>query len=426
MVIALLLFVVLLLLRIPIAFVLGMTTVIYIFVTSSMGLMVILPQKLYSSMENYGLLAIPLFMLAGELMNSGGITKRLINFAQIFVGHFKGGLAYVNVISNMLLASIIGSATAQIATMSRTMVPSMEKEGYSREFSAATTAAAGLLGPIIPPSMLFIIYGVGSGVSIGSMFIAGVLPGILLALAFFLLIAFIGMKESWPTRKRATASEIAISFVQVIPALLVPIIIIAGILSGVFTATESAAIACIVALIVGFFFYKELDLSKVPSIMVNTATTTAIITLLIAMANLFGWMLSFELVPQNIAEWMVLFTDNPLVFLLLVNIFLLILGMFMDGIAALIILVPIFAPLLLNYGIDPIHFGVIICINLTIGLLTPPVGAGLYVASSIADVSLGALTKAIWPFLIVSFVVLALLTYVPALTLWLPSMFKMG
>ena len=424
MTIALILFFILLLLRIPIAFVLGMTTVIYIIVTDNMGLMLTVPQRLYSGMENYGLLAIPLFMLAGELMNSGGITKRLIDFAKSFVGHFRGGLAYVNVLANMLLASIIGSATAQIAMMSKTMVPSMEKEGYSRPFSAATTAAAGLLGPIIPPSMLFIIYGVGSGTSIGAMFLAGVLPGILLAFAFIILIAIIGMKEKWPTQKRASLGEVARAFIKVIPALLVPLIIVGGILSGMFTATESAAFACIVALIVGFFFYKELDLRKLPTIIINTASTTAVITLLIAMANLFGWMLSFELVPQNIAAWMVALTDNPLLFLLIVNVFLLVLGMFMDGIAALIILVPIFAPLLINYGIDPIHFGVIICINLTIGVLTPPTGTGLFIASSLADVSLGALIKALLPFLLVSILVLLIITYWPPLTLWLPSVFN--
>ena len=220
------------------------------------------PQRLYSGLENYGLLAIPLFMLAGELMNSGGITRRLVTFAKTFVGHFRGGLAYVNVIANMLLASIIGSATAQIAMMSRTMVPSMEKDGYKREFGAATTAAAGLLGPIIPPSMLFIIYGVGSGASIGSMFLAGVLPGIILALSFVVLIAYTGMKQQWPTHKRATMLEMGTSFIKVIPALLVPIIIIAGILSGAFTPTESAAFACVVALIVGFFFYKELKIQE--------------------------------------------------------------------------------------------------------------------------------------------------------------------
>lgn len=422
MMIALIAFAIFLLLNVPIAFVLGMTTIVYIFASGSAGLIDTAPQRLYSAMENYGLLAIPLFMLAGELMNSGGITKRLIEFAQKFIGHFKGGLAYVNVVANMLLASIIGSATAQIAMMSRTMVPSMEKEGYSREFSAATTAAAGLLGPIIPPSMLFIIYGVGSGVSIGSMFMAGVLPGIVLALMFILLIALIGMKESWPVKERAKVMEVFKSFIKVIPALLVPITIIFGILSGKFTATESAAIACVLAIFVGGVFYRELNLKKIPQILSNTVMTTAVITLLIAMAGLFGWMLSFEQAPQKIAQWMVTLTDNPLLFLLIVNLFLLFIGMFMDGIAALIILVPIFTPLLATYGIDPIHFGVIISINLTIGLLTPPVGSGLYIASSLSDVPLPKLIKAIWPFLLASFIALLLITYIPSLSLYLPTL----
>lgn len=424
MTIALLLFIILLLLQVPIAFVLGITTIVYIIASANLGLMATAPQRLYSGLENYGLLAIPLFMLAGELMNSGGITRRLVAFAKTFVGHFRGGLAYVNVIANMLLASIIGSATAQIAMMSRTMVPSMEKDGYKREFGAATTAAAGLLGPIIPPSMLFIIYGVGSGASIGSMFLAGVLPGIILALSFIILIAYTGMKQQWATHQRSTFTEMGTSFVKVIPALLVPIIIIAGILSGAFTPTESAAFACVVALIVGFFFYKELKIKNLPSIFINTAITTATIMMLIAMANLFGWMLSFEMVPQTIASWMTSLTENPLVFLLIVNIFLLFVGMFMDGIAALIILVPIFTPIIATYGIDPVHFGVIICINLTIGLLTPPVGAGLYIASSLGNVKLELLIKAIWPFLIASLIALAVITYWPNMVLWLPSLLK--
>ena len=424
MMIVLAVFIILLVLQIPIAFVLGITTVAYIILSNNLGLMATAPQRLYSGLESYGLLAIPLFMLAGELMNSGGITKRLVEFARTLVGHFRGGLAYVNVIANMLLASIIGSATAQIAMMSKTMVPEMEKAGYSREFSAATTGAAGLLGPIIPPSMLFIIYGVSSGASIGDMFMGGVLPGILLALSFIILIGFMGTKYKWPTHKRATFKEIGKALFNVLPALLVPFIIIAGILSGVFTPTESAAIACFVALVVGTFMYREIKFNKLPGIFVNTAISTATITMLIAMANLFGWMLSFERVPQDIASWMVSLTDNPLVFLLIVNIFLLIVGMFMDGIAALIILVPIFTPLIANYGIDPIHFGVIICINLTIGVLTPPVGTGLYIASSLANVKLEKLIKAIWPFLVASVIALLVITYVPQIVLWLPNALK--
>ncbi|WP_328216038.1 TRAP transporter large permease [Ureibacillus terrenus] len=409
-----------LLLGVPIAYVLGITTVVYIFATGNLTLLVTVPQRLYSGMENYGLLAIPLFMLAGELMNFGGITKRLVDFAKKFIGHFRGGLAYVNVAANMMLAAIIGSATAQIAMMSRTMVPEMEKSGYSKSFSTATTAAAGLLGPIIPPSMLFIIYGVSSGASIADMFKAGVIPGILLGLGFMIIIAFIGFKESFPKEKRASAGEMFRSFLGGLPALAVPLIIIVGILSGAFTATESAAIASFVALLVGLFFYRELKLSQIPKILINTVSTTAVITILIAMANIFGWMLAFERIPQQIAQWMVSISDSTIVFLLLVNIFLLILGMFMDGIAALIILVPIFMPLLPLYNVDPIHFGIIICINLTIGILTPPVGSGLFIASSITRVPIGELVRSLWPFLIASVVVLLMLTYIPSLTLWLP------
>ncbi|WP_404333279.1 TRAP transporter large permease [Mesobacillus maritimus] len=324
----------------------------------------------------------------------------------------------------MLLASIIGSSTAQIALMSRVMVPSMEKEGYPKEFSSATTATAGLLGPIISPSKLFIIYGVGSGASIGSMFLAGVLAGIILALAFIILIGYMGWKQKWPTSKKATFTEMSTSFVKVLPALLVPIIIIAGILSGAFTPTESAAFACIVALIVGFFFYKELKIKDLPGVMINTTISTATITMLIAMANLFGWMLSFEKVPHTIATWMTSLSDNPIVFLLIVNIFLLIVGMFMDGIAALIILVPIFIPIIASYGIDPVHFGVIICINLTIGLLTPPVGTGLYIASALGNVKLESLSRAILPFLAAAFIALAIITYWPEMVLWLPNLLK--
>lgn len=422
MTIALISFAILLLLGVPIAFVLGLTTIIYILAEDNLRMLLSVPQTLYSGMENYSLLAIPLFMLAGELMNQGGITSRLVNVAKGFIGHYRGGLAYVNVLANMMLAAIIGSATAQIAMMSRVMVPEMEKSGYSRSFSTATTAAASLLGPIIPPSMMFIIYSVSAGTSVSDMFMAGVLPGILLGGSFIVLIAFIGMKEQWARQEKIPLSQTLKSFVNVIPALAVPVIIIYGILSGVFTATESAAIACLIAIIVGTFIYRELNILKFPSIMANTAITTAVITMLIAMAKVFGLVLTYEQIPRTIADWMVGLSDNPLVFLLLVNLFLLVVGMFLDGIAALIILVPIFMPLLPVYDVDPIHFGIIICVNLTIGILTPPVGSGLFIAASITKLKIGELVKALWLFLIVAFIVLMLITYIPALTLWLPNL----
>ncbi len=420
--IAVIIFIALLLLRVPIAIVLGITSIAYIILSGNIVMLSTTPQRLYSGLESYGLLAIPLFMLAGELMNSGGITRRLIQFAKVMFGHYRAGLAYVNVVANMFLASIIGSATAQIAMMSRIMVPAMEKEGYKREFGAATTASAALLGPIIPPSMLFIIYGVSSGASIGHMFMAGILPGILLAISFIAVIIFIGYKHQLPKSEKEPFKNMISAAVNVLPALSVPGIIIWGILSGVFTPTESAAIACLIGLIVGFFIYRDLKINQLPQILVNTAITTATVTMLIAMANLFGWVLAFERIPQQVTEWMVTLTENPLIFLLLTNLLLLLVGTVIDGIAALVILVPIFMPLIATYGIDPIHFGIIISINLTIGLLTPPVGAGLFIASSIGEVKFETLSKAVWPFLLAAIIVLMILTVWDDLVLWIPSL----
>lgn len=417
-------FVLLLMLGVPISIVLGIASIVYIFTTGSIGLLDTLPQRLYSGIETHGLLAIPLFMLAGELMNLGGITSRLIKFSQTLFGHFKGGLAYVNVVANMFLASILGSSLAQTAMMSRVMVPAMQKEGYTKEFSAATTSAAATLGPIIPPSMLFILYSVGSGASVSKMFLAGILPGIILTISFLLLIAYLGYKNDFPKSEKRPFKEMCTSFFQVTPALLIPSVIILGVTLGVFTATESAAIACAIAFIVGIFFYRELKWKDIPTIFLNAARATATVTLLLAMANLFGLVLTFERVPQLLAQWMGSISDNPFVFLFILNIFLFLVGMIMDGIAAIVILVPILVPIAKVFGIDPVHLGVIISINVVIGSLTPPVGAGLFVASSVGEVKLESLIKKIWPFVVVSTAVLFMITYMPEIVLWLPRLFS--
>ncbi|CAM3805717.1 TRAP transporter large permease [Mesobacillus thioparans] len=422
MAIVILAFVVFLLMGIPISLVLGMTTVVYFLVTGNTMLLESTPQRLYSGMENFGLLAIPLFMLTGELMNSGGITNRLVVFARMLVGHVRGGLAYVTVIANMFLASILGSANAQAAMMSKVMVPEMEKEGYNREFSSALTLASSIVAPIIPPSMIFIIYGTLSGTSIGGLFMAGIIPGTIFGIGFIALIAYMGYKHNFPRSERASFSAIWSSFVKVLPAILVPFVITVGILSGAFTATESAAVASVIAFIVGMFFYKELKWKSFPKILVNTVIGTATVTFLIAMANLFGWLIAFEQIPQLIANSMLSISDNPFVFLLLVNIFLLIIGTLLDGIAALIILVPVFMPLVSGFNIDPIHFGVIICINLTIGLLTPPVGTGLFIVSSIAEVKFERLIKAVMPMLLLGIGMLFIVTYWEQTTLFIPRL----
>lgn len=421
-VLVILLFLLFLVIGIPISLVLGMITICYFFLMGNTMLLTSTPMRLFSGLENFGLLAIPLFMLAGELMNGGGITTRLVKFARVFVGHVRGGLAYVTVISNMFLASILGSANAQAAMMSKVMVPEMEKEGYTKDFGSALTLASSIVAPIIPPSMIFIIYGTLSGSSIGGLFMAGIIPGIIYGIGFIGLIAYMGYKHNFPKSERARANEMVKSTVSVLPALLVPVVIIFGILSGAFTATESAAIACVIAFIVGAFLYRELDLKQLPQIFINTVISTATVTFLIAMANIFGWMIAFEQIPQLIANTMLSISDNPFVFLLLVNLLLLLLGMILDGIAALIILVPVLMPLVTAFQIDPIHFGVIICINLTIGLLTPPVGTGLFIVSSIAEVKFERLVKATMPFLIVAIIILFIITYWSDAVLLVPRM----
>jgi len=364
-------------------------------------------------------------MLAGELMNSGGITTRLVKLARVLLGFVKGGLAYVAVIANMLLASILGSATAQAAMMSKVLIPEMEKEGYPREFAAALTLASSVVAPIIPPSMLFIIYGTLSGTSIGGLFLAGIVPGLLFGAGFISLIIMLGYKHNYPKSEPAKVAEMLKAIVQVLPAMSVPFIIIWGILSGAFTPTESAAVACFIAFIVGFFLYRELNVNKIPDILLNTVRNTATVTFLVATANIFGWIIAFEQIPQILAQSMLSLSENPLIFLLLANLMLLLIGLIIDGIAAMIIVVPVMMPLLVVYGVDPIHFGVIMSINLTIGLLTPPVGIGLFVVSSIGKVRFEKLVKSITPFVIVSILILLIITYWPQGVLWIPSKFGM-
>ncbi|WP_303969039.1 TRAP transporter large permease [Sporosarcina ureae] len=417
------LFLLFLVIGIPISLVLAITSICYLLLGDLTTLMSSAPQKMFSGIDNFGLLAIPLFMLAGELMNGGGITTRLVSFARVLIGHYRGGLAYVTVIANMFLASILGSANAQAAMMSKVMVPEMEKEGYRRDFSAAITLASSIVAPVIPPSMLFIIYGTLTGASIADLFMAGVIPGIMLGIGFIIVIGIMNQKQQFPKSEKATFKMIIKSFFRVLPAMLIPFTIIFGILGGVFTPTESAAIACVIAFVIGLA-YRELKMKDMPEILVNTVVNTATISFLIVMANLFGFIIAYEQIPQLVADSMLSLSDNPLIFLLLVNIFLLLIGTVLDGIAALIILIPVMLPLLATYQIDPVHFGVIVCINLTIGLLTPPVGTGLFIVSSIAKVKFEDLIKAIMPFLAMAIIVLLILTYWEDAALWIPSLYK--
>ena len=409
-------FIVLLIISVPIAFVLLGTALAYIELSGNDVLFQSFPQQLFSGIEQYGLMAIPLFMLAGEIMNRGGLIRRLIDVASIFVAGLRGGLAYINLLANMMMASIIGSATAQISIMTQAMVPEMERSGYSRDFAAATTAAGGLLSPIIPPSMLFVIFGVLGQIAIGDLFIAGIVPGLLLTTGFIVVVAILGIVRNFPRGQWLDRHEALRAALRGLPSTAVPVIIVGGILAGIFSPTESAAAAALAALIIGRYIHKELDLRTLPDILMRTALNSTIVLFLIATANVFGWVIIFEEVPQRLALWLTEISSDPFVFMLLVNVGLLLIGAFIDSIAALIVVVPLLLPIAqTNYGIDPFHFGVVVCINLVLGILTPPVGTGLFISATLAKVPAGRIFIALAPFLLVTVAILVLLSWQPGL-----------
>lgn len=411
-------FLILLFLSVPIALVLALTALWYIGTSGNSVLFDSYPQQLFGAIESYGLLAIPLFMLAGELMNEGGLTTRLINLARILVGGFRGGLAYINLVANMMMAAIMGSAASQIAIMSRAMVPAMEKEGYSGSYAAAITAAGGLLSPIIPPSMLFVLFGVLAQIPIAEMFIAGILPGLLMSLLFFIVIAVIGLVQEYPKGDWPDSTQRREYLLMGLPAALIPVVIIGGILTGLATPTESAALASLAALLIGKYIYKDLKFSHLPEILRRTALNAGMVIMLISAAGVFGWVVVYEQIPQAAAAWIAEQTSDPFVFMLMVIGVLILVGMVIDGIAALILVVPILLPIAQDqFGISPYQFGVVVCLTLVMGLLTPPVGAGLFIGSSMTGIPPMRIFKSLVPFLCATLATLVLLAAVPELVL---------
>lgn len=413
----------------PIFFTLLAITVLFIYQQDVFVLAESLPTQFYGALEQNGLLAIPVFMLVGEVMNKGGLTERLIAAANVLVGRFKGGLAYVNLLTNAMAASILGSAIAQIAVMSRLMVPAMEKQGYPKPFAAAVTISGGLLGPVIPPSMLMIIYGVISYQPVATLFVAGVLPGILLVAGFAAVIVITGFFVDLPAGTKAAGGDKGQAWRDLGQGLLpglVPFAVIAGIVSGAMTPTEAGAVAALLSLIIGGVIYRDLKLSDMPGILIGVSKSTALITSLIAGATVLGWALSFQEVPDLLAEWIREFSDSPLMFLLLVNLLMIVLGIFLESIAVMIVLVPILLPAATALGIDPIHFGVVTALATLIGLVTPPVGPGLFVVMSQNQMKMGELFKAMTPFLLMMLGMMALINALPALSLWLPRLLGMS
>lgn len=379
------------------------------------------PIQFYGALEINSLLAIPLFLLVGEIMNKAGLTQRLIAVAEVLVGNLKGGLAYANLFTNAMAASILGSAVAQIGVMSKVMIPAMERMGYNRAFSGAVTVTSGLLGPIIPPSMLMIIYGVVAVQPIAPLFIAGIVPGLLivaaLALVIFLHSVFGPGLPAGAKSERSKSVKVLLE--GLVPAV-IPVVVIAGIMLGVMTPTESGAVAAIISLALGFA-YREIKVRDLGGILLGVATNTATITGLIAAASVLSWVLAFQGVPDLVVEYMQGLTQSPFVFLLLVILMLMVLGMFLESISVLIVVVPLLMPVVNTLGIDPIHFGVVCTVATVIGLVTPPVGPGLYIAMVQANIRMGPLFKATVPFLLAVMLTLVLIAAVPELSTWLPS-----
>ncbi|CUH69994.1 Neu5Ac permease [Thalassovita autumnalis] len=412
-------FVIGLVVGLPVAVTLGLSSLCYLFVMDIPA--VVMPQKMYAGMDVFVLLSIPGFILAGNLMNQGGITERIIRFANALVGWIRGGLGLTNVGASMLFGGITGTAVADAASIGGVMIPGMKKAGYPAAFSAAVTAASSTVGPIIPPSVPMIIVGALSGISVGKMFLAGAIPGILMGVSMMVTTYIIARRGNFPKQPWQGFREIGKSFTSAFWALAMTGLILYGLLSGIATPTETAIVASVYAMSVGLFVYRELPIRKVPKIVVESAVAASGILALVGFANVFGWILVSERIPQMIASAVLSFTDNKFVVILIINILLLFVGMFMETIAALIIL---FVPLLslaTAVGIDPLHFATFAVLNLMIGLTTPPLGVCLFVCAGIARLPLTPVVIAIMPFIITNILVLLLVSYVPPIATWLPS-----
>jgi tripartite ATP-independent transporter DctM subunit len=400
----------------------GLTAILTFLALGEPGLLSMVPQRMYAGTTGFPLLAIPFFILAGNLMNTGGMTQRIFRFAQCLVGHIKGGLGHVNVVGSMIFAGMSGSAVADAAGLGMVEIQAMLKAGYDRRFSAAVTAASSTIGPIIPPSIPFVIFGSMTGTSVGRLFLGGFLPGLVMGLALMITVYIVAEQRGYPRERRATLRELLDSSLDGAAALGAPVIIIGGILAGIFTPTEAAVVACIYALILGLVVYREIGLADLPRILWETLEHTIRVMFIISAASLFGWLLIQQRIPTMIVEGLMALTGQRWVLLLIINGILLILGCFMEGIAIMLLTIPVFMPLVARVGVDPVHFGVMMTLNLMIGLLTPPVGMCLYAVSSISQVPLWPLARELWPYIAALLVSLALITYIPGLVLWIPNL----
>lgn len=422
MTVLLLSFAALLVLGLPIALAMLGASLLVIFIQDIP--MTIVAQRIESGVQSFPLLAVLLFTLAGALMNESGISQRLFSFTRSFVGHIRGGLAQTAVVGNVFLSGVSGSSVADCAATTKVFVPQLVQAGYDRGFGAAICASCATLAPIIPPSILMVIYAWQANVSLGSLFWAGVVPGLLMALVLVAVTAWVAWRRGYPKDGGFVAARVWREFKGAAWALLMPVLILLGFRMGVFTATEIAGVIAAYALFVGLFVYRTLKWSALPQVLFQTARDTAVILMIVGAAAPFSWILGVEQAPQAIAQALQATSSNPWVILLLLNVALLFIGLFMETLALMIILVPILAPVLEGYGVNMVHFGIVLLVNLTIGQLTPPIGVLLFVSSSVAGERLSVMIREVLPYVAALLVVLLLLTFVPSLSLWLPTMLQ--
>lgn len=418
-------FVFLLLSNVPISFSIGLATVATMLLNMPPEPAVTqVAQKVATGLDNFALLAIPFFILSGQLMGQGGIARRLINLAKAFLGTLPGGLAYVNVFACMLFGAISGSAVAATTAIGSFMIPEMSKEGYDKNFSAAVNATSATTGLLIPPSNILIVYSLASGsVSVAALFIAGYIPGILTGLSLMIVAAIIGVIKKYRGSERVRLAEVVRRFFDAILSLTLIIIVIGGIIVGVFTATEAAAIAVLYSFLLSVVVYREIKLSELPALLKKTIVLNAVVMLLIGTSMALSWLMAYENIPQTISAALIGLTNNKIIILLIINMILLVVGTFMDATPAVLIFTPIFLPVVMQLGISPLHFGIFMILNLCIGIVTPPVGAVLFVGCTVAETKITKIIKWLLPFFVAMIISLLLITYIPQLSLWLPDKF---
>ena len=410
-------------LGVPIVFALGIAPMASFIIEGKTLFLKMIVQRTFAGINQFPLMAIPFFILAGELMNRGGITQSLVAFANALVGHLRGGLAHVNIVTSMLFAGISGSAVADTSGVGSIMIPAMEKDGYSRKFAAAITAASSVIGPIIPPSIIMVVYAFMMNVSVAGLFAAGVVPGLMVGFALMAVTAIISKRRNYPkAAERASVRQMGKAGLSAALPLMTPVIILGGIIGGVFTPTEAASVAAVYALVLSVFILKTLKPHELPRIFLRAAISSGAILLVVGTATAFAWAATLSQIPAQLSGLLFSITEDPYLLLFLINVLLLIVGMFLDAGPAILILGPILAPTMIGLGIDPLHFAIIMCVNLTVGLATPPMGLILFVASSLTRLSVEVIAKEMLPFLLVEIAVIFLITYVPAITMTLPRL----